>query len=273
MSKFLYIKTFGCQMNERDSEIIAQLLSQCGYTPTEAVEEADCIILNTCSIRAKAEQKVFSLLGQLRVTKKKKPGLLIGVAGCVAQQEGDAIFRRMDHVDLVVGTQQYYHLPEMIHRLETGQSHQELATTLDTKFSIPPFHKLLAQHGLPRLPSTGHEPIKQFVTIMQGCNNFCAYCIVPATRGREVSRPLIDILEEVQAYVRLGVREITLLGQNVNSYGMTNSVADTPVTFTDLLHRVSEVPGLQRLRFTTSNPKDLSDELIQCFGSIENLCP
>ncbi len=267
MSKQLYIKTFGCQMNERDSEIIEQLLAQEGYMATDVLDDADVVLINTCSIRAKAEQKVFSLLGQLRENKEKKSSLVIGVTGCVAQQEGERIMDRMPHVDLVVGTQQIYRLPEMLDRLACKISAKEIATDLDGSLSIPPFQKLL--HQAPPSPSC----FKRFVTIMQGCNNFCSYCVVPGTRGREISRPLRDILEEVEILVGQGVKEVTLLGQNVNSYGMTNSVADDPVTFPRLLRAIADIPGLRRLRFTTSHPKDLSEELMRCFREIDILCP
>jgi tRNA-2-methylthio-N6-dimethylallyladenosine synthase len=267
MRTSFYIKTFGCQMNERDSEIMAQLLSQHGYFPGAAVEEADLIILNTCSIRAKAEQKFFSLLGSLRQEKRRRPGLRIVAAGCVAQQEGEHIFERMPHVDIVIGTQQFWRLPEMLQRLERGESKREIACGLDKAFVIPPFQKLL--HDAPPQPSE----FRKFVTIMQGCDNYCAYCVVPATRGREISRPVADILEEVELVVSRGVKEITLLGQNVNSYGTTNPVAERPVSFAELLQRTAAIPGLRRLRFTTSNPQDLSTELMRCFRDLPNLCP
>lgn len=271
MAKHVYIKTFGCQMNERDSEIIEQLLAESGYIGVDDPGSADLILLNTCSIRAKAEQKVYSMLGQLRDEKIARPGLRIGVAGCVAQQEGEEIFRRMRHVDIVVGTQQIYRLPEMLARLESGESGRELAVDMHNDFAIPPFQKLL--HGTGAAPSPAGGEYKKFVTIMQGCNNYCSYCVVPSTRGREVSRPVADILEEVRLLVGQGVREITLLGQNVNSYGRTNPVAAGPVTFADLLRQVAAIPGVERLRFTTSNPRDLSEELMRCFAELDNLCP
>jgi tRNA-2-methylthio-N6-dimethylallyladenosine synthase len=266
MNRHLFIKTFGCQMNERDSEIMEQLLAQNGYLPAADFSAADLIILNTCSIRAKAEQKFFSLLGSLRREKERRPGLRIVAAGCVAQQEGGRIFERMPHVDLVVGTQQFWQLPDMLRRLEQGQSQRHAACGLAKDFVIPPFQKLLRQQTAAPAPS-------KFVTIMQGCNNFCAYCVVPATRGREISRPVADILEEVELLISQGVREITLLGQNVNSYGSTNPVADKKTSFADLLKMTAALPGLQRLRFTTSNPQDLSTELMQCFRDLPNLCP
>ncbi|MCI5223049.1 MAG: tRNA (N6-isopentenyl adenosine(37)-C2)-methylthiotransferase MiaB [Candidatus Electrothrix sp. AR4] len=267
MNKHVYIKTFGCQMNERDSEIMEQLLARTGYIPVAEQADADLVILNTCSIRAKAEQKVFSLLGSLRKEKKKRSDLRIAVAGCVAQQEGAEIIRRMPHVDIVIGTQQVHQLPELLSRLERGESNREISCDFDKAFSIPPFQKLLND-------TTSHPAeFRKFVTIMQGCNNFCSYCVVPTTRGREISRPVEDILEEVRLLVNRGVKEITLLGQNVNSYGCTNAVADHPVGFADLVKMTAAVPGVQRLRFTTSNPQDLSTELMRCFQDLPNLCP
>ena len=259
-------------MNERDSEIMEQLLSQAGYIPVAEQTDADLVILNTCSIRAKAEQKVFSLLGQLRQQKEKQPDLRIAVAGCVAQQEGKQIFKRMPHVDIVVGTQQIYQLPDMLLRLEREEIDREISCDLEKSFSIPPFQKLLiGDKG--QVPSPAAPEFRKFVTIMQGCNNFCSYCVVPATRGREISRPVADILEEVQLLVKKGVKEITLLGQNVNSYGCTNAVAEQQTGFADLLRMVAMIPGVERLRFTSSNPQDLSVELMQCFAELDNLCP
>lgn len=269
MSKNLYIKTFGCQMNERDSEIIEQLLAQEGYIPTDSAANADVILINTCSIREKAEQKVFSLLGSLREEKKRNPELLLGVTGCVAQQEGEQIRERMPHVDLIVGTQQIYRLPEMLSRLSSKTTTREIATNLEDAFVIPPFQKLLSTAP----PSPAPPNFQRFVTIMQGCNNFCSYCVVPGTRGREISRPVADILEEVEILVSQGVKEITLLGQNVNSYGQTNTVAGGTVTFPELLRQVAAVKGLKRLRFTTSHPKDLDEALMRCFAEIDILCP
>ena len=211
----LYIKTFGCQMNERDSEIIEQLLLPMGFLPVADMGKADLILLNTCSIRAKAEQKVYSLLGQLRQYKLSNPRLLIGVAGCVAQQEGMRIQQKMPHVDLVVGTQQMYRLPELIGRLDNGQSLKP-RIDLDPCFRIPALREISAAGKQP--PSPAPRSFKKFVTIMQGCNNFCSYCVVPHTRGREISRPVADILDEVRSRVEAGATDITLLGQNVNTY-------------------------------------------------------
>ncbi len=255
-------------MNERDSEIIEQLLCQKGYCPVDNAEAADVVILNTCSIREKAEQKVFSLLGRLRRQKQENPALLIGVTGCVAQQEGPGLFARMPHVNFVVGTQQLFQLPDILHRLERRLSRNEMAINLEASFSIPPFQKMLLHDS-----ARNHSSFQRFVTIMQGCNNYCTYCVVPYTRGREISRTVADIVEEVQILTKQGVREITLLGQNVNSYGKTNPVAEGKVSFADLLRLVAAVPGVERLRFTTSNPKDLSEGLMRCFAELGNLCP
>lgn len=268
MGKTLYIKTFGCQMNERDSEIITQLLAPQGYTPTQTPEHADLILINTCSIREKAEQKVFSLLGQFRELKAARPSLLLGLTGCVAQQEGKRIRERMPHVDLIVGTQQIYQLPQLLTQVQERSGQQGVATELHNDFVIPPY-QMLFRHASAPTPL----PFKRFVTIMQGCNNFCSYCVVPFTRGREISRPFADIIEEVELLVDQGVKEITLLGQNVNSYGLTNQVARERVSFPQLLRHVARIPGVQRLRFTTSHPKDLSPALVRCFAELENLCP
>lgn len=266
-SNSFFIKTFGCQMNERDSEIMAQLLGEKGYVETGDSDHADLIILNTCSIRAKAEQKVMSLLGVLRKQKKRNPKLKICVAGCVAQQEGKQIIERMPHVDLVIGTQNIYQLAEL---LEESKS-QSVVTSLVDDYNIPAF--------IPDLSKNEEDPqpvvFKKFLTIMQGCNNYCTYCVVPYTRGREISREVSHILKEAQSLVRDGVKEITLLGQNVNSYGRTNSVSEgnSSYSFSDLLREVAAIPGLERLRFTTSNPKDLSDNLMRCFAEVDILCP
>lgn len=255
-------------MNDRDSEIMAQLLGEVGYVETSVTDQADLIILNTCSIRAKAEQKVMSLLGVLRKHKKKKPGLKICVAGCVAQQEGDRIIKKMPHVDLVVGTQNIYQLTDLLKDHEANSVATSLVADYVIPAFIPDFTKGKENKVLPVL-------FRKFLTIMQGCNNYCSYCVVPHTRGREVSRKVSHIIEEAHALVEAGIKEITLLGQNVNSYGQTNSVSDIKdkVTFAGLLREVAAIPGLKRLRFTTSNPKDLSDELMCCFAEVENLSP
>ncbi len=264
MQRNVFIKTFGCQMNERDSEIMSQILGTLGYIECLEESQADLIILNTCSIRAKAEQKVMSHLGALRKEKTKRPSLKICVAGCVAQQEGNNIVRKMPHVDLVIGTQEIYKIGELISELEDST----VATALSNEYEIPRFipNKKTISSG---------TSYKKFVTIMQGCNNFCTYCVVPYTRGREVSRNSDDIIEEIRVLINNGVKEVTLLGQNVNSYGKTNPVSNQKpgYDFADLLHDVANIEGLKRLRFTTSNPKDLTDRLMRCFRDIPLLCP
>jgi tRNA-2-methylthio-N6-dimethylallyladenosine synthase len=272
-NRFFYIKTFGCQMNERDSEIMSQMLLGAGYLETVDLADADLIILNTCSVRAKAEQKVMSMLGYLRKNKKLKPSLKICVAGCVAQQEGEKIVSRMPHVDLVVGTQNIYDIGRLLEEAE--KRGPVVSTDLQDDYVIPQFLPEFGKNAATSLPSPAVLPFRKFVTIMQGCNNFCTYCVVPYTRGREVSRNSGEILDEVKVLIDGGVKEITLLGQNVNSYGTTNRVSSrkTSYGFADLLHEVSEISGLKRLRFTTSHPKDLTDELISCFQKIAILSP
>jgi tRNA-2-methylthio-N6-dimethylallyladenosine synthase len=268
------IKTFGCQMNERDSEIMAQLLAEKGYVESMDIEDSDVVILNTCSIRAKAEQKAMSLLGALRKAKKRRPGMKICVAGCVAQQEGEELCERMPHVDLVIGTQNIYELAEL---LETTRGTSKVAISMSDAYEIPAFIPVLPKPAPSKelsLPFPA-RPFRKFLTIMQGCNNYCTYCVVPYTRGREISRKVEDIIKEAQVLVDAGICEITLLGQNVNSYGRTNPVTTDGSTysFSQLLREVAAIPGLKRLRFTTSNPKDLSPELMRCFNEIEILCP
>jgi len=273
--KAFFIKTFGCQMNERDSEIMAQALSGYGYVEGMDMHDADLVILNTCSIRAKAEQKVMSLLGYLRKIKLQRPEMKICVAGCVAQQEGAGIVAKMPHVDLVIGTQNIYNIGALLEGNITGKG--KVITDLSDNYDIPRF---LPELSLSDNPGDAPSPsqnthFRKFVTIMQGCNNYCTYCVVPYTRGREISRKVNDIIDEVKVLVNSGIREITLLGQNVNSYGKTNQVSaiKEDYNFANLLREVARIDGLTRLRFTTSNPKDLTDELMKCFQDIEILCP
>ena len=260
-------------MNIRDSEIMAQKLSEAGYIETSNLEESSLILLNTCSVRGKAEQKVFSMLGSLRKLKKENPQLKICVAGCVAQQEGQKIIDRMEHVDLVIGTQQIYNLPILIEKCDS----EKTAINLSDGYEIPSYIPRVTTAASPAQQPVDSKNFQysRFVTIMQGCNNFCTYCVVPHTRGREVSRKAADIKKEVETLVEQGVVEVTLLGQNVNSYGSTNQVVDvqSPYSFPELLNDISQIEGLKRLRFTTSHPKDLSDRLISCFSHLDNLCP
>jgi len=246
--KNLYIATFGCQMNVYDSRRMQEVLYP-NYILTDQPWDADLILVNTCSIREKAEHKAYSLLGRFKELKKQRPGLIIGVGGCVAQQEGERLLKRFPHLDLVFGPQGIYKLPEAIRHIELGDG-PALETALKDPFEIPPVDT----------PLPGSNPVKAFVTIMQGCDNFCTYCVVPHVRGREVSRPAEDIIREVQALVEQGVKDITLLGQNVNSYGKKRGGT---TSFPDLLFKVSKVPGLERLRFTTSHPKDFTYDCIE----------
>jgi tRNA-2-methylthio-N6-dimethylallyladenosine synthase len=249
----------GCQMNVYDSEQMLRHLAPLGYRPTARPESADLILLNTCSIRKKAEYKVYSFLGRLVRLKQRNPDLMIGVGGCVAQQEGDRLIKRAPYVDMVFGTFALGRLASLVQRAEAQE-------------------KQIVDTG-PRGPSEAlyvAEPVSQagrasaFVTIMQGCDNFCTYCVVPYVRGREVSRDPEEILEETRLLVKNGVPEVTLIGQNVNAFGQKNGHG---CDFPTLLERVNEIQGLRRIRFTTSHPKDLSDRLIQAFGRLDKLVP
>lgn len=255
--RYLYIQTIGCQMNVYDSELMAQRLRPLGYEKTDVIENADLILLNTCSVRDKAEQKAFSFLGRLADLKKKKPGLIIGVGGCVAQQEGEKILRRVPHIDLVFGTRVIDRLPGMVTRIA-----EKRCRIVDLDL----YRKPLEHVPVDRVPSGG-KPAR-FVTIMRGCDNYCTYCVVPYVRGRETSRDPARIIAEIESLVAGGTREVTLLGQNVNSYGKKEGLC----TFPELLARVNEIEGLYRVRFTTSHPKDLSDDLIHAFAGLEKLC-
>ncbi|WP_232830388.1 tRNA (N6-isopentenyl adenosine(37)-C2)-methylthiotransferase MiaB [Oceanicella sp. SM1341] len=257
--KKLFVKTYGCQMNVYDSERMAAAMGAEGYESTDRAEDADMILLNTCHIREKAAEKVYSELGRLRPLKTARPDLRIGVAGCVAQAEGEEIMRRQPLVDLVVGPQAYHRLPAMARRVEAGEK------ALDTDF--PEEDKF--EH-LPRGPKARRAPAA-FLTVQEGCDKFCAFCVVPYTRGAEVSRPAGRILAEARDLVERGVREITLLGQNVNAYhgaaeGGTWSLAR-------LIRALAEIDGLDRIRFTTSHPNDMDDDLIAAHGEVEKLMP
>jgi tRNA-2-methylthio-N6-dimethylallyladenosine synthase len=255
--KKLYIQTFGCQMNVQDSEKMAALLKGSGYDTTDDSGLADLIILNTCSIREKAAQKIYSQLGRFQALKERKPHLLIGVGGCLAQQWGERFFRRAPCLDLVFGTHQIHRLPDMV-----GAMQQERDRKVETDFCD-------RVHSLEIQAQPAADAVSSFVTIMQGCNNFCAYCVVPHLRGREESRPLREIVGEVEMLTQRGIREVTLLGQNVNSYGQTGRDGQD---FTDLICALDKIAGIGRIRFTTSHPKDLSMRLIGCFGKVAPLC-
>ena len=257
--KKLYIKTFGCQMNEYDSEKMADVLhANDGMTATNDPAEADVILLNTCSIREKAEDKVFSDLGRLRELKKLKPELLIGVGGCVASQEGQQIISRAPYVDVVFGPQTLHRLPDLIaKRLSSGVSQVDISFPEIEKFD--------------HLPASRQTRGSAFVSIMEGCSKYCSYCVVPYTRGEEVSRPFDDVLTEVAGLAAQGVKEIVLLGQNVNAYigkmGKTNELAD----FALLIEYIAEIPGVERIRFTTSHPKEFTQRLIDVYAKVPKL--
>ena len=255
--KYMHIYTMGCQMNVYDSGQIQNRLAPIGYAPTDDLDLADVIIVNTCSIRAKAEQKAFSFLGRLAPLKAHKPELIVAIGGCVAQQEGKRILKRMPHIDLVFGTHAIRRLPRLIQRIEATRCRIvdiQIAETIEPDdFSLNPY------------PAS---EVSAFVTIMRGCDNYCTYCVVPYVRGRESSRQPEEILAEIEHLVHSGVREVTLLGQNVNSYGHKEGLD----TFAQLLARINGIRGLERVRFTTSHPKDLSAELITAFARLDKLC-
>jgi len=257
VNKYLYLNTIGCQMNVYDSEQIAMRLAALGYQQTSSLEMADLVIVNTCTIRAKAEQKAFSFLGRLARLKKKKPGLIAGVGGCVAQQEGEKIFKRIPYLDLVFGTQAIDRLPSLIQKIE-----KKRCRIVDIEQTDKP-HFPEAQDSI--APAS---QVSRFVTIMRGCDNFCSYCVVPYVRGRETSRHPAGIIDEIQELARSGLKEVTLLGQNVNSYGKKEGLC----SFTELLSRVSQIEQLLRIRFTTSHPKDFDEDLINAFRTNEKLC-
>jgi tRNA-2-methylthio-N6-dimethylallyladenosine synthase len=256
--KKLYLQTYGCQMNQYDSERIAQVMSRLDYERTDEIETADVILLNTCSVRDKAEQKVYSALGSWKALKQQREGIIIGVGGCVAQQEGATLLRRIPHLDLVFGTHNIHKLPQMIEQVQVSQSRPvEVAFYRDSSYMEDPQDR----------PSV--QGAKAFVTVMQGCNKVCSFCIVPHVRGREVSRPSARIIAEIESLTRQGVKEVMLLGQNVNSYG---KVSPGEISFAELLGQVNAIGGLQRIRFTTSHPQDLSPELIDAFATLDKLC-
>ncbi|GFO69474.1 tRNA-2-methylthio-N(6)-dimethylallyladenosine synthase [Geomonas limicola] len=258
MQKKLYLETFGCQMNVSDSEKIVGLMQGIGYVETKDSTQADLILLNTCSIRAKAEQKVYGHLGKFKSLKESRPGLIIGVGGCVAQQEGEKLLKRAPFVNLVFGTHNLHQLQDMVRGAEAGRR-SSATDFIDDEARFDLF-----------LPQGREGGVSRFVTVMQGCDNFCAYCIVPHVRGREISRSAAKIVDEVRQLTASGVTEVTLLGQNVNSYAAKNPGEPD---FADLLRLVAELDGVKRLRFTTSHPKDMSQRLIDCFAEIPKLAP
>jgi tRNA-2-methylthio-N6-dimethylallyladenosine synthase len=253
----VFVQTIGCQMNVYDSERMLQQLYVLSFSATESIDDADVIILNTCAIREKAVQKVYSFLGRLTALKKSRPAVRIVVAGCVAQQMGANLVDRFPFIDIVLGTHAVHRLPEYMERLL-----RDGGPVIDTEMTtdIPRFPA-----DMPALPISNTS---RHVTIMRGCDNFCTYCVVPYVRGREVSRLPEDIIHEIKMLVRSGVKEVTLLGQNVNSYGIKEGLA----SFSQLLKQVNEVNGLERIRFVTSHPKDLSEDLMNSFARMDKLC-
>ena len=253
----VYIRTFGCQMNEYDSQKMADVLrAEAGYEPTSSPEDADLILFNTCSVREKAQEKVFSDLGRVRHLKNK--GVMIGVGGCVASQEGDAIVARAPFVDLVFGPQTLHRLPAMIEARRRDQRPQ-----VDIRF--PEIEKF------DHLPPARVDGASAFVSIMEGCSKYCSYCVVPYTRGEEVHRPLDDVLAEVAGLAAQGVREVTLLGQNVNAYSGPTGAGDDNADFAMLLECVAQLPGIERIRYTTSHPNEFTTRLVEAYGRIPQL--
>ena len=254
-AKKLFVKTYGCQMNVYDSERMAEALGVAGYVTTDVIDDADMVLLNTCHIREKASEKLYSDLGRLRGLKAARPGLKVGVAGCVAQAEGAEILRRSPVVDLVVGPQAYHRLPAMV---AAGGRQVDTDFPVEDKFSQLPNRKAL------RGPTA-------FLTVQEGCDKFCAFCVVPYTRGAEVSRPVTRLLDEARGLVAQGVREITLLGQNVNAYH--GEGPDGAWGLARLLRELARIDGLARLRYTTSHPNDMEDDLIAAHGDLDALMP
>lgn len=257
MSRKVFIKTFGCQMNEYDSDKMADVMGAAqGYEPTQNVEEADLILFNTCSVREKAQEKVFSDLGRVKHLKKK--GVLIGVGGCVASQEGAAIIERAPYVDVVFGPQTLHRLPELLAARQKQDRPQ-------VDISFPEIEKF------DHLPPARVEGASAFVSIMEGCSKYCSYCVVPYTRGEEVSRPFEDVLTEVASLADQGVKEVTLLGQNVNAYrgrmGGTDEIAD----FAMLIEYVADIPGIERIRYTTSHPNEFTQRLVETYAKVPKL--
>ena len=256
----LYVKNYGCQMNVYDAGRMEDVLAPLGYRPVDAAEEADLVVLNTCHIREKAAEKVYSELGRLRAMQMRGKRFMIGVAGCVAQAEGAELMRRAPYVDLVVGPQTYHRLPEMLARIgrESGRGVIDTEFPPETKFDL--------------LPRPSGQGASAFLTVQEGCDRFCAFCVVPYTRGAEHSRPAADVMAEATALTAAGAREITLLGQNVNAYhGALEGGGECRLA--GLIERLAEIPGLERIRYTTSHPRDMTDDLILAHRDVAKLMP
>ena len=257
LKRRVYIETYGCQMNEHDTERMLRLLEGISYSETKEPKEADFILINTCSVREKPEHKVYSALGRFKKLKEEN-GTIIGVAGCVAQQEGERLIERIPYLDMVIGTQAIPLLPQLLQTIEvSGKRVCETGFDKNGKY----LEAISRRRPL--------DEIKSYVTIMQGCDHFCSFCIVPYVRGREQSRPSHEIIEEVKALAEGGIKEVYLLGQNVNGYGKG---LKGELAFPELLRQINEIEGIERIRFTTSHPRDLSAELIQAYSRLSKLC-
>src|ERR1700685_3110412 len=258
MSGLVYIKTFGCQMNEYDSSKMQDVLQAAhGLTRTDNPAEADVLLVNTCSVREKAQEKVFSLLGEWRQFKEERPHVVIGVGGCVASQEGEGITARAPYVDLVFGPQTLHRLPEMLRGLkQTGRAQIDVSFPEIEKFD--------------RLPEPRADGAAAFVSIMEGCSKYCTFCVVPYTRGEEISRPFEQLLREVRLLAERGVREVTLLGQNVNAYAGPRDDGGT-ADLSTVIHFAAAVPGIKRIRFITSHPLEFNESLIEAYASVPQL--
>lgn len=273
LAKKLHIKSYGCQMNLYDARRMAEVLQPLGYSEVADADDADLVILNTCHIREKAAEKVYSELGRLRVLREGdrdgRPPLKIGVAGCVAQAEGTELVRRAPYVDLVVGPQTYHRLPELLARIERDQDDRQRGPApgrgvIDTEFPAEP--------KFDHLPKAGAQGPSAFLTVQEGCDRFCAFCVVPYTRGAEFSRPVADVIDEASALIDAGAREITLLGQNVNAYhGVLEDGGECRLAA--LIERLAALSGLERIRYTTSHPRDMTPDLIAAHRDIEKLMP
>jgi len=259
----LFLRTFGCQMNEYDSQRIADVLREAeGLEATERADEADVIVFNTCSVREKAQEKVFADLGRVKHLKRERPGLMIAVGGCVASQEGPAIVQRAPYVDVVFGPQTLHRLPQLLaRRRASGEAQVDISFPEIEKFDrLPPAREAMENAGA-----------SAFVTIMEGCSKYCSFCVVPYTRGEEVSRPFDDVIAEIAGLADQGVKEVTLLGQNVNAW--RGEIDGEPADFAELLFFVNEIPGLKRIRYTTSHPREFTQRLIDAHAALPKLAP
>jgi tRNA-2-methylthio-N6-dimethylallyladenosine synthase len=258
--KRIFVDTFGCQMNAHDSQRMLSLMAGEGYLPTDSADDADLIVLNSCSVREKAEQKLRSRAGEMRLLKKERPGLILALGGCVIQQEGEALIHKIDHADIIFGPDHVARLPDLVRQVEEKRKRVIELELLDR-----------ADYVFPPLPDSAPAEVSAYVTVMKGCDKFCTFCIVPFTRGREYSRDAEEILAEVRMLASKGSKEVILLGQTVNSYGRRKQPGQIP--FHELLARVAEIDGIERIRFTSPHPADFSDEQILAFRDIPKLCP